>query len=62
MKREWIAFACAVVCLIAVPVVINALVSRLDGTFTEKRGAAAFLYFCGCVVLLVTIFCLWLLD
>lgn len=62
MNREWIAFACAVACLIVVPFVANALASRLGRTPDEERWIQALLYGCVNAALIVTIFWLWILG
>ena len=62
MRKEWIAFACAVACLIAIPIVVNALACKLGRTLDEEHRIRAFLYSCANGALIATIFCLWLLG
>lgn len=62
MNREWIAFTCAVVCTVAIPFVVNALACKLGRTLGEECQTRAFLYLSVDVVLLVMIFCFWLLG
>lgn len=62
MKRQWIAFACAVACLIVIPFVVNALACKLSRTLDEEHRIRALLYSCVNGALIATIFCFWLLD
>lgn len=62
MNRKWIAFAGAVACAVAIPVVVNVLACKLGRTLNEQHRIDAFLYCCVCGALIVTIFWLWLLG
>ena len=62
MKSEWIAFAGALACLIAVPFVVNTLAAELARTLDEEHRIRALLYFCVNATLIATLFGLWLLG
>jgi len=62
MRTQQIAFVCAVACVIAIPLIVNALAARLGKTLSDERRIQALLYCCINAALLVTIFYLWLVG